>query len=114
MVTLFGIKNCDTVKKARQWLEQNGVEHQFHDFREDGINSEQVNNWLKELGWQTLINKRSTSWKQLTDNQKNALLSGRDLNVLIEMPTLIKRPVLESKQSLLVGFKEADYLNLAN
>lgn len=114
MVTLFGIKNCDTVKKARQWLEQNGVEHQFHDFREDGINSEQVNNWLKELGWQTLINKRSTSWKQLDPAQREAMDNALAATAIMAQPTLIKRPLLDLGDKRSVGFKAADYQALFN
>lgn len=114
MVTLFGIKNCDTVKKARQWLEQNNVEHCFHDFREDGINSDQVNDWLSELGWQTLVNKRSTSWKQLDPAQREAMNDSLAAKAIMEQPTLIKRPLLDLGNKRCVGFKAADYQAIFN
>ena len=65
MITLYGIKNCDTVKKARTWLDQHGVDYTFHDFRTDGLSQDQLQSWLDELGWETLVNRRSTTWKQL-------------------------------------------------
>ena len=70
MIDLYGIKNCDTVKKARQWLEQHGIEYRFHDFRAHGLKLEQVQGWLRELGSDTLINKRGTTWRQLDDKAR--------------------------------------------
>ena len=109
MITLYGIPNCDTVKKARTWLDQNNVEHQFHDFRKDGVNAAQVQQWIADLGVDTLINKRSTSWKALTDEQKSGLNDTTALELILESPTLIKRPLLDKDGELQVGFKAATY-----
>ena len=109
MVTLYGIKNCDTVKKARKWLENNGIDYQFHDFRADGLSPESVQAWLAELGWETLVNKRSTSWKQLDSATKDAM----DINVaktaILAQPTLIKRPLLDTGHQLFTGFSDNSF-----
>ncbi len=109
MTTLFGIKNCDTVKKARKWLENQGVEYNFHDFRIDGLSRDQVEKWVAELGWENLVNKRSTSWKQLNADLRDSLNPQSVVPVILENPTLIKRPLLDTGDSRRVGFKEADY-----
>ena len=118
MITLYGIKNCGSVKKARQWLELHGFDYQFHDFRVDGIDKTLVNSWLKELSWPELLNKRSTSWKQLTEQQRLSIEQCDSsaanceplVAILLETPTLIKRPVLENDAGLLlVGFKTENY-----
>lgn len=109
MIILYGIKNCDTVKKARKWLEQHKVNYQFHDFREDGLTAKQVKQWVSALGWEGLINKRSTSWKTLGESQKVILDNHNVVELVLEIPTLIKRPLLENGDSISVGFKPADY-----
>ncbi|WP_040724919.1 arsenate reductase [Thiomicrorhabdus sp. Kp2] len=109
---LYGIPNCDTVRKARKFLDENKIAYDFYDFKKQGLTLETIQNWLQSQPIEILVNKRSTSWKQLNDLQKQALLSGDDLTVLTEMPTLIKRPVLESETSLLIGFKEEEYQKL--
>jgi len=109
---LYGISNCDTVRKARKFLDANQVDFTFHDFRKDGFSLETFNQWLQFESLDTLINKRSTSWKQLSDLQKQGLIDGSDLSPILETPTLIKRPVLVSNTKLLVGFKTPEYQNL--
>lgn len=109
MYTLYGIKNCDTVKKARRWLDDNGIEYQFHDFRADGLTPKQVQTWLNELGHTVLINKRSTTWKQLDDEQKEQAMGEEAASLLCEYPTLIKRPVLDIGSQRAVGFSAAHY-----
>jgi Spx/MgsR family transcriptional regulator len=109
---MYGIPNCDTVRKARKYLDTHQVNYEFHDFKKQGLDLTTIENWLKMTGLEILVNKRSTSWKQLSDEQKQALISATDLTVLTEMPTLIKRPVLEAGDTLLVGFKESDYQQL--
>ena len=109
MITLYGIPNCDTVKKARTWLDQNNVVHQFHDFRKDGVDAAQVKQWIADLGVDTLINKRSTSWKALSDEQKSGLNDSTALELILKSPTLIKRPLLDKDGELQVGFKAATY-----
>lgn len=113
--TLYGIKNCDTVKKARRWLEDRGLKYQFHDFRSDGLSDKQVRQWLERVGAETLINRRSTTWKGLSDEQKGAADNAdKAVNLLTEHPTLIKRPLLETGSELRVGFKADDYSSLFN
>lgn len=109
MNTLYGIKNCDTVKKARKWLESQGIEYQFHDFRVDGLTAEIIEQWFKAVDWESLVNKRSTTWRQLDDAQKEDLNEQSAASLLLENPTLIKRPVLDNGISILVGFSEENY-----
>lgn len=106
---LYGIKNCDTVKKARRWCDANGVDFQFHDFRVDGLDEATISGWLKSVSWEVLLNKRSTSWKQLDDPRKEQLDQNIAVELMLANATLIKRPVLSDSESCMVGFKEADY-----
>ena len=112
MITLYGIKNCDTVKKSRRWLDDNDVEYQFHDFRQDGLDKKQLNGWLEKLGWEYIVNKRSTTWRNLTDEEKDITSNAQAAKLLLANPTLIKRPVVESKKTVLVGFKEVEFKKL--
>ncbi len=109
MVTLYGIKSCDTVRKARRWLEENGVPHRFHDFRSDGLERERLERWAGQLGWEALLNRRSATWRQLPAERKEGLDSARATALMLENPTLIKRPVLESGDTCLVGFHEPQW-----
>lgn len=109
MITLYGIKNCDTVKKARRWLDDNDIEYQFHDFRQDGLDKKQLNGWVEKLGWESIVNKRSTTWRNLTDKEKEITTNAQAAKLLLANPTLIKRPVTQNNKILLVGFKEAEY-----
>lgn len=109
---LYGIPNCDTVRKARKFLDANNIQYTFHDFRKDGLALQTIQQWLKSQPIELLVNKRSTSWKQITDEQKNQLMSGADLSLLLDLPTLIKRPILEMNTQLMVGFKAAEYETL--
>lgn len=109
MITLYGIKNCDTVKKARRWLEEHGVDYQFHDFRDDGLEAAQVQAWIEELGWEQLLNKRSTSWKALDAAAREAMDDKRAVDAVLEQPTLIKRPLLDTGHERFTGFSAANY-----
>jgi arsenate reductase len=109
MLTLYGIKNCDMVKKARRWLEDHGVEYQFHDFRQDGLEEDKLTNWVEQLGWETVVNKRSTSWRNLSDKDKAISTNQHAIKLLLANPTLIKRPVVQNSKALLVGFNEAEF-----
>lgn len=113
-MTLYGIKNCDTVKKARRWLEDNGQEFTFHDVRTDGLDKTEVKRWLREAGFEVVVNKRSTTWKQLDDVQKDGLSEANSLDLLLANPTLIKRPVLTINDTVLVGFKADQYKVIFN
>lgn len=108
-VTLYGIPNCDTVKKARKWLEAQSIPFQFHDFRKDGLTEAQLNQWCDALGWDKVLNKRSTSWRALDDEQKSDLDQSRAIALMLEAPTLIRRPLVDQDGRYLNGFKEADY-----
>lgn len=112
--TLFGIKNCDTVKKARKFLEQNTIDFSFHDFRADGLSDQQVVTFIQKIGLDTLINKRSTTWKQLTQEQRDNLNETNAISLCTEHPTLIKRPVLVYNGDYYCGFKDSDYQAIFN
>ncbi|HET8711103.1 MAG TPA: ArsC family reductase [Spongiibacteraceae bacterium] len=109
---LYGIKNCDTVKKARAWLDQHHVEYRFHDFRGDGLELKQVQNWLHELSLDDLINKRGTTWKQLDEKTRNGLTASNAAALIVVHPTLIKRPLLDIGHQRFVGFSDAMYRDI--
>jgi len=109
LITLYGIKNCDSVKKARRWLDERGIEYQFHDFRADGLSSESVQAWIEELGWETLINRRSTSWKQLTAQVRDSMDARSARDAILKQPTLIKRPLLDIGHARITGFSADSY-----
>lgn len=106
---LYGIKNCDTVRKARRWLDANDVVFQFHDFRADGLDQSTIESWLASVSWEVLLNKRGTTWRKLDDPRKDQLDQATAIALMLENPTLIKRPVLSVDSNCKVGFKEADY-----
>ena len=111
MTTVFGIKQCDTVKKACRWLDQHDAPYVFHDFRVEGLNSEQVDNWLNTVGADKLINKRSTTFRQLDETTKT-MLESDPAAVLLQHPTLIKRPVVEHNSTISVGFSDTQFAQI--
>ncbi len=106
MITLYGLKNCDSCAKARKWLAANDVEHSFHDVRADGLTRQQIEGWVGELGWETVLNRRSTTWRGLLAQDKDGLDDGRAVALMVDHPTLIKRPVIETAAATLIGFTE--------
>lgn len=112
MTTMYGIKNCDTIKKAKKWLEANDVEYTFHDYRADGIDKDWLISAVEELGWENVLNKRGTTYRQLPQEVKDSL----DQNVAIEQmllaPAMIKRPILEVSDKRYLGFKDTQYSEL--
>ncbi|MFO8024937.1 ArsC family reductase [Thiohalophilus sp.] len=112
MLFLYGIKNCDTVKKARRWLEEHELEYTFHDFRQDGLDYDRLNDWAGQLGWEALLNRRSTTWRQLDESQRSNLDQSAALSLMKAHPTLIRRPVLDTSSQLVIGFSKNDYLRL--
>lgn len=110
MITLYGIPNCDTVKKARTWLTQQGLDFTFHDFKKQGIDEATLRTWIASIGLDKLINRAGTTWRALDEAEK-ALAAHPDtaIALLQAKPSLIKRPVLDNAGKLRVGFKEADY-----
>ena len=109
MIKLYGIPNCDTVKKARKWLDANGVEYTFHDYKKSGVPERQLRTWVKKVGWEKLLNRRGTTWRKLDDSIKNSIDESSAIRVMLENPSAIKRPVLESGKVLLIGFSEPEY-----
>jgi arsenate reductase len=108
-VTIYGIKNCDTMKKARAWLDKAGVEYAFHDYKSAGIDKAHLERWSKAVGWETLLNRAGTTFRKLPDTNKEGLTAAKAIKLMLEQPSMIKRPVLETGKALLVGFKPDDY-----
>ncbi|WP_417597161.1 ArsC family reductase [Oceanospirillum sp.] len=108
-LTLYGIPNCDTVKKARNWLDANQQDYRFHDFRKDGLSEEDLTLWCDALGWEQVLNKRSTSWRALDAVDKEDLNQTKAIKLMLASPTLVKRPVLAKDDQFKTGFKDADY-----
>ena len=113
-ITLYGIKNCDAVKKARDWLAQHNIDYKFHDFRVDGLDKTQVKNWIEHIGLDSLVNKRSTTWKELDTHIKEHFNEQNAIDVILQNPTLIKRPLLDIGTAQYVGFKESEYTTFFN
>ncbi|MBU1192658.1 MAG: ArsC family reductase [Gammaproteobacteria bacterium] len=111
---LFGIPNCDTVRKARKWLDEHGKTYQFHDFRKDGLSAKQLHHWCELLGWETLLNRRGTTWRRLPEAERAAIDARRAEALMLAQPTLIKRPVLQMGESFEVGFDPDRYQTLLN
>ena len=113
-VTIHGIPNCDTVRKARNWLDANGIEHTFHDLRTDGVTHDMLERWDADAGWHSLLNKRSTTFRNLDGGAKAEAVQDRDtaFALMVQHPALIKRPVLEKDDRVLVGFNESEWENL--
>jgi len=107
--TLYGIPNCDTVKKARTWLDQNGVAHVFHDYKKAGVDRASLEGWVAEHGWQTVLNRAGTTFRALPDADKTDLDADRAIALMLAQPSMIKRPVLDLGDRTLVGFKADQY-----
>ncbi|MES9830696.1 MAG: ArsC family reductase [Candidatus Thiodiazotropha sp. L084R] len=109
MVRIYGIPNCDTIKKARQWLSDNEIDYEFHDYKKAGIDETMLKPWIKSLGWEALLNKRSTSWRQLDEQIKSNLSEKTAIEVMLQTPSIIKRPLLDDGENLYLGFKAEQY-----
>lgn len=108
-LTLYGIKNCDTMKKARTWLDAHGVSYEFHDYKVSGIDRATIEKWAAVVGWETLLNRSGTTFRKLPDAAKAGLTEAKAIEFMVEQPSMIKRPVLEKGRTLLVGFSEERY-----
>lgn len=110
---LYGIPNCNTVKKACAWLTENGIAIPFHDFRKQGISEELLKSWMKQISWEKLVNRQGTTWRQLPDEAKAAVCDESSaVRLALEKPSVIKRPVLEVGGEITLGFDEATYQSL--
>ncbi|MEP9353746.1 ArsC family reductase [Xanthobacter sp. KR7-65] len=107
--TIYGIKACDTMKKARAWLDEHQVPYAFHDYKSSGIDAKTLAGWAKKVGWEKLLNRAGTTFKKLPDADKADIDEAKALALMVEKPSMIKRPVLEMGRELIVGFKPEDY-----
>lgn len=112
MTIIYGIKNCDTMKRARTWLEGRKIDYDFHDYKSAGIDRSMLEGWVKKLGWEVLLNRAGTTFKKLPDADKEGITEKKAIALMLAQPSMIKRPVLEAKGKLMVGFKPEDYKKL--
>lgn len=109
MIKLYGIRNCDTVKKARKWLDEHRIEYQFHDFKKDGLSSELLATWEHSAGWETLLNRRGTTWRKLPESVREGIDAASAHDVILDNPSIIKRPVVELQGAVTIGFNADDW-----
>lgn len=112
MTTLYGIPNCDTIKKARKWLADQNIDYEFHDYKKAGITSATLKTWCQQVDWEVLLNKRGTTWRKLPDAVKDSVNKTQAIKLMVEQPSMIKRPVLIHNDKLLVGFDSESYAAL--
>jgi len=108
-ITIYGIRNCDTMKKARAWLDERGVDYVFHDYKTAGIARDRLEGWSARVGWKTLLNRSGTTFRKLPDAERQGLDERKAIGLMLSQPSMIKRPVLEAGAVLLVGFKPDQY-----
>lgn len=114
-ITLFGIKNCDQIRKARKFLDSNGASYRFHDFRRDGITQELLNSWFSHVPWDSLLNRRGLTWRKMPESARQTIVDQQSAReAMLAQPTLIRRPVLTTGEDVLVGFSETVYLRTLN
>jgi Spx/MgsR family transcriptional regulator len=114
MLTIYGIKSCDTCRRARKFLDEHNIEFRFHDLREDGLDIQMLERWSDRIGWQKLLNKQSLAWRKIPEVDRNDMTRDKALAAMIDRPTLVKRPVLEADKFIAVGFSEkrfGDFIN---
>ncbi|HTO42167.1 MAG TPA: ArsC family reductase [Rhizomicrobium sp.] len=111
-VALYGIKNCDTMKKARSWLDAHGVAYAFHDYKAQGITREKLLGWIAKAGWEPLLNRAGTTFRKLPEDQRAGLNQTKAVALMLAQPAMIKRPVLENGGTLLIGFKPDHYADV--
>jgi arsenate reductase len=109
MTVLYGISNCDTVKKARRWLDKHNIDYSFHDFRKLGLTRSKLDSWCKKVEWDVLLNRRGTTWRKLPEQDRDSINKTRALKLMLDNLTLIKRPVIEHGNNLIVGFDDNTY-----
>ena len=109
MITLYGIPNCDTMKKARKWLDKHNIDYSFHDYKKQGVPEKQLKQWIKQSGWEVLLNKRGTTWRKLDEATRESVNEKSAIQIMLENPSIIKRPVLDVSGTITVGFSEQEY-----
>lgn len=109
---IYGIKNCDTMKKARAWLAEHDVEAEFHDYKVSGIDRKRLEGWVAQVGWEALLNKSGTTFRKLPESEREGLTGKKAVELMLAQPSMIKRPVLETGKELVVGFKPETYAEL--
>ena len=109
MIRVYGIKACDTMKKARTWLEAHGVDYTFHDYKASGVEPETVSRWMDQVGWECVLNRNGTTFRKLDEGDRAELNAGKALGLMVTNPSMIKRPVIEGGRELVVGFNPELY-----
>lgn len=109
VVTIYGIRNCETMKKARAWLDEHAVAYEFHDYKVSGIARPMLENWARSVGWERLLNRAGTTFRKLPEKDREGMNEGRAMALMLAQPSMIKRPVLDVGGLLIVGFKPEDY-----
>lgn len=109
---LYGIANCPAVKKARAWLEGRGIPYEFHDYKRQGLDETRLRGWVAELGWEALLNRRGTTWRRLPEEARAGMDEARAIRIMLESPSIIRRPLLDLGSRRHLGFSEADYQEL--
>lgn len=109
MTTIYGIRNCDTMKKARAWLEGQGIAHDFHDYKQSGVSREMLSRWCAALGWETVLNRAGTTFRALPEAEKAGLDEDGAVSLMLTQPSMIKRPILDKDGELIAGFKPDIY-----
>ena len=112
MTTIYGIPNCDTMKKARTWLSDHGVDYDFHDYKKEGVSQKHLKRWAAEVGWEKLLNRAGTTFRKLPPETKENINQAKAFALMAEQPSMIKRPVLEANGVVLVGFSAESYAQL--
>ena len=108
-VVMYGIPNCNTIKKARQWLESNNVDYEFHDYKKKGVDAQQLKTWIEAYGWDKIVNTRGMTWCKLDEETRTHMNAESAIPILMEKTSMIKRPILETAKTTLIGFDEATY-----
>ena len=109
MTTIYGIKACDTMQKARSWLNERGIAYVFHDYKAQGVERERLEGWVRQAGWEVLLNRSGTTFRKLAEADKTNLTESKAVDLMLAQPSMIKRPVLETENGLIVGFKPEAY-----
>lgn len=112
MITIYGIKNCDSMKKAMRWLDEHGIDYRFHDYRKDGIDAGQLRGWERELGWEALLNRRGQLWRKLPQADRDNIDKAAAMQLMLDNPGIIKRPLIDTGSQRKLGFDPADYATL--